>query len=74
VKTTRHLINNLFIEWLAAALTLILALLLRQHRVHAIDPYTGQEVVIRPSHSLFFIPVIAWPVIFFVLGIVVYFN
>ena len=66
-------IHNLTIEWLAAALTLALALLLRTQRARRIDPETGQEIVIRPKHALFWIPVIAWPVIFFVLGILVYF-
>jgi hypothetical protein len=67
-------IHNLTGEWLAAGLTLVLALLLRTQREIGIDPKTGQEVVIRPNHSLFWIPVIVWPFIFFLLGIVVYFR
>jgi Fe-S cluster assembly iron-binding protein IscA len=67
-------IHNLTVQWLAAALTLVLALLLRIPRSIGIDPQTGAEVVIRPNHSLFWIPVIVWPIIFFILGIVVYYR
>ncbi len=67
-------IHNLTGEWLAAGVTLALALFLRSQRAIGIDPHTGQEVVVRPNHSLFWIPVSVWPVIFFILGIVVYFN
>ncbi|HEX4612981.1 MAG TPA: hypothetical protein VH092_32625 [Urbifossiella sp.] len=67
-------ISNLTGEWLAAALTLALALLLRIPRAVAIDAETGRQCAIRPKHALFWIPVSVWPVIFFVLGIVVYFH
>lgn len=65
-------IHNLTVEWLAAALTLALALLLRAQRATGVDAETGAEVVVRPEHSLFWIPVVAWPAIFFVIGVVVY--
>jgi len=67
-------IHNLIIEWLAAVLTLALALLLRIQRATESDPQTGQDAVTWTSHSLFWIPVDVWPVIFFLLGIVVYFQ
>jgi hypothetical protein len=66
--------HNITGEWLAASLTLGLALLLRKQRTAGVHPQTGEEIVLRPCHSLFFIPVIVWPAIFFVLGIVVYFK
>jgi hypothetical protein len=66
--------HNLTGEWLAAALTLVFALLLRLDHETAVNPQTGQQIVIHSSHSLFFIPVIVWPAIFFVLGIAVSFK
>jgi len=55
----------------AAALTYGLhrLLLLQKGRV-MIDKQTGQEIVLRSNHSLFFIPVKWWPVVFAVLGVV----
>lgn len=55
----------------AAALTYGLQrfLLLQNGRV-MIDKDTGQEVILRPDDSLFFIPVKWWPVVFAVLGVV----
>ena len=44
-------------------------LLLQKGRV-VIDKETGQEVVLRSDHSLFFIPVKWWPVVFAALGVV----
>jgi Fe-S cluster assembly iron-binding protein IscA len=67
-------VHNLTGEWLAAALTLAFALFLRLQRTVAVDPATGTEVVTRPPHSLFWIPVIVWPVIFFALGVIVYYR
>jgi Fe-S cluster assembly iron-binding protein IscA len=67
-------IHNLTVEWLAAVLTLALALLLRLQRVTGIDPQTGAEVTVRPDHSLFWIPVIVWPAIFLALGIFAYYE
>jgi len=45
-------------------------LLLQKGRV-VIDKETGEEVVLRSSHSLFFIPVKWWPVVFAGLGVVI---
>lgn len=57
---------------LAAGLTYGLhrLLLLQKGRV-VIDKETGQEIVLRSSHSLFFIPVKWWPVVFVGLGVVI---
>ncbi|WP_020472933.1 iron-sulfur cluster assembly accessory protein [Zavarzinella formosa] len=63
---------NLTGEWLAAFLSLGLALLLRLDRQVILDPDSNQMISVRGRHSLFFIPAIAWPVIFFILGIVAY--
>lgn len=54
----------------AALLTFGLDKLLfrRKERV-LIDQETGQKVVFRPNHSLFFIPVRWWPVVFLILGV-----
>jgi Fe-S cluster assembly iron-binding protein IscA len=57
--------------WLAAALTLAFALVLR--RVQRVDPENGPEPPVT-AHSLFFIPVVAWPVIFFALGPALYLS
>jgi hypothetical protein len=65
---------NLTGEWFAATLALGLALLVRKQRELRLDPDSGRTVEVATSHSLFFIPVIAWPVIFFALGIVGYFR
>jgi len=55
----------------AAALTYGLhrLLLLEKGRV-VVDKETGQEIVLRPKHSLFFVPVQLWSVIFVVFGLV----
>ena len=71
VSNGRH---NLTGEWLAAALTFMFALFLRFDRETTINAETGDRIVIRSSHSLFFIPVIVWPAIFFILGIAVSFK
>ncbi len=67
-------LHNLTCELLAAGLTLGLGLLLRTHRELRVDPESGQAVTVRPDHSLFFIPVLAWPAIFFALGVAVYYS
>jgi hypothetical protein len=55
----------------AAALTYGLhRLLVLQKGRAVIDKETGQEIVLRSNHSLFFVPVQLWPVIFVVLGLV----
>ncbi|MGC3957599.1 MAG: hypothetical protein QM813_06450 [Verrucomicrobiota bacterium] len=55
----------------AAALTYGLhRLLLLQKGRAVIDKQTGQEIVLRPNHSLFFIPVKWWPIVFVILGVV----
>jgi ABC-type antimicrobial peptide transport system permease subunit len=45
-------------------------LLLLQKGRAVIDKETGQEVVLRSNHSLFFISVKWWPVVFALLGVV----
>ncbi|MBN9120702.1 MAG: hypothetical protein J0I06_16395 [Planctomycetes bacterium] len=66
-------VHNLAVEWLAAALTLVLALALRTRRSVGVDPETGAEVVARPNHSLFWVPVNVWPAVFFALGVGAYY-
>lgn len=34
-----------------------------------IDPATNKEVILRPRHSLFFIPVKYWPVVLLCIGV-----
>ena len=34
-----------------------------------IDPATNKEVILRPRHSLFFIPVKYWPVVLLFIGV-----
>ena len=54
----------------AAALTYGLhKLILREKDRVLVDKDTGEEVVLRSEHSLFFVPVRFWPAIFIVLGI-----
>jgi Fe-S cluster assembly iron-binding protein IscA len=67
-------LHNLTCQWLAAIFTLGLALILRTQRESRLDPDSGQTVVVPAGHSLFFIPVIVWPAIFFLIGIVIYFS
>lgn len=55
---------------LAAALTHEFhRMLLRQKGRVLIEKETGREIVERPSHSLFLIPVKWWPIVFIVLGV-----
>jgi len=35
-----------------------------------IDPKTGKEVVLRQSHTLFFIPVLWWPPVLALIGLI----
>jgi hypothetical protein len=57
--------------WIAAALVFVLSRWLdRQPGRAMIDKATGQEVVIKKRHALFFIPVRSWPYIFLVLGLI----
>jgi len=67
-------IHNFTGEWLAAAITLAFAILLRTQTEIGVHPETKEEAVIHSSHSLFFIPVAVWSAIFFILGIVVWFR
>lgn len=59
---------------LAAAGTWVLhqALSRKQPRI-VIDKDTGQEIAFRKEHSLFFIPVKWWPVIYVAVGVAVQF-
>lgn len=57
--------------WFAAALVYGVGRWLdRQPGRAMIDKATGQEVVLRKKHALFFIPVRYWPYIFLGLGVV----
>ena len=54
----------------AAALTYGLHRVLPRHKARVlIDKQTGQEVVLRYDHSLFFIPVRWWPAVFMAIGV-----
>ena len=54
----------------AALLTFVLHKFLSQEKPRVlIDEETGQEFEIHGNHSLFFIPVKWWPVVFVILGI-----
>jgi hypothetical protein len=60
--------------WVAAALVYLVGLWLdRQPGRAMIDKATGQEVVLKRKHALFFIPVRYWPYIFLGLGVVFFF-
>jgi Fe-S cluster assembly iron-binding protein IscA len=65
-------LSNLVGEWLAAALTLGLAIALRYLGARDAGPAEGTGGGSVMDHTLFFIPVVAWPAIFFALGIVTY--
>ena len=55
----------------AALFVYVIGLLLDRQSVRVlIDKATGQEVVLKKMHSLFFIPVSYWPYIFVALGVV----
>jgi hypothetical protein len=61
--------------WLAAAALYVMARQLDKvpGRV-LVDKATGQEVVLKSRHSLFFIPVKGWSFISFALGIILLFR
>jgi hypothetical protein len=68
---TEHGWPKLFAFWLAAVLVGIIGLLLsRKGTKIYIDKATGEEIVMRPNHSFFFIPVLYWAPILVILGIV----
>ena len=57
--------------WVAAALVYVLGLWVdRQPGRAMIDKATGQEVLLKKRHALFFIPVRYWPYIFLALGVI----
>ncbi len=59
---------------LAASLTWLLSTILDMKKAKVlIDKETGQEVVLRPNHAFFFIPIRFWPYIYIVLGVVFFF-
>jgi Fe-S cluster assembly iron-binding protein IscA len=60
---------NLTGEWLAAALTLGLGLVLRWLHEPRPNPEGGPPIEASDDHSFFFIPVLVWPAIFFFIGI-----
>ncbi|MHB1425365.1 MAG: hypothetical protein ACYC3I_19515 [Gemmataceae bacterium] len=58
--------------WIAAAVTWPLGRLMNRHEEkQLLDPETGDTVIVRSGggHSLFFIPVEYWAVIFLILGV-----
>ncbi|MDF7802157.1 hypothetical protein P4C99_21980 [Pontiellaceae bacterium B1224] len=56
---------------LAAIFTFAFSLLLKKEKARVVvDKETGQEIELRKSHSLFWIPVRWWPVVFIILGVV----
>lgn len=65
---------KLFALWLAAILTRAVSNYVskKQGRV-LIDKETGEEVTLKPKHSLFFINLEYWPYVFFMLGIAFFF-
>lgn len=57
---------------MAAVLTYGFHLLLSLEKPRVmIDKETGREIARRTNHSMFFIPVKVWPVLFVILGLVV---
>lgn len=55
---------------LAAAMTFGLERLLRRQKGRVVvDKATGEELVLRRKHSLFFLPVKWWPAVFTLLGL-----
>jgi hypothetical protein len=61
--------------WAAGLLTWLLSRYLNQKQARVlIDKETGEEVVLKPKHSLFFIRLEYWVYIFFALGIVFFFD
>jgi hypothetical protein len=67
-------VRNLTGEWLAALLTVGLYFLLRPRR--APMPTGNHEQATQPPRrdTFFFIPIVAWPWLFFALGAVLFFT
>ncbi|MDR1163438.1 MAG: hypothetical protein LBM17_06360 [Candidatus Accumulibacter sp.] len=62
--------SDAIIFFVSAALTLLLGLILRRRKAKVfIDAETGQRVEVRRRDTLFFIPVLFWPVIFTGFGV-----
>jgi nitrate reductase gamma subunit len=60
---------------IAAALVYLLARRLdRQPGRVLLDPSTGQDVILKTNHSLFFVPVRFWPYIFIGVGVLMLFS
>jgi hypothetical protein len=68
---TQHGWPKLLAFWIAALLVgLVGRSLSRKESKVYIEKATGKEVVIKPSHAFFFIPVLYWAPILAILGIV----
>lgn len=68
---TEHGFPKLIAFWIAAVLLFLIgsALSRKQERV-LVDKKTGEDVILRPSHTFLFIPIVYWAPVLFVLGIV----
>ena len=61
--------------FLSAALVWWLARTLDARQSYVgVDPDTGSEVLVRPGHSLYFIPMRLWPYVLAALGVVLFFR
>ena len=62
--------SDVAIFFTSALLTLLLGLYLRRRKDRVlIDEASGEKIILRSRHTLFFIPVLFWPAIFAGLGI-----
>ena len=68
---TEHGWPKLLAFWIAAVLVGIIgrSLSRKQTKIY-IDKATGEEIVMRPNHSFFFIPILYWAPLLAILGIV----
>ena len=65
---------KLFALWMSAAMIWALSkyVFKKEGRV-LIDLKTGEEVILKPEHALFFINIMYWPYVLFAAGIVFFF-
>jgi hypothetical protein len=60
---------KLIASWLLALMSWVVGQYLNKKETrYLIDKMTGEEVVLKPNHTFFFIKVEYWGVIFFILG------
>jgi len=68
---TEHGFPKLIAFWVAAGLMFLVGRPLSNKDARVlVDKQTGQEVILKPSHTFFFIPIEYWAPILLVLGIV----